>query len=1562
MFALLIGVVACGVTVRLSAESMEGSSKYLLPTGSSSLRGKTVNNSFYVPQSMGGTVLHNVNMMTGQPAFSVPIASISIGSVSFPIVFSYGGPTRSSASADNERGAASWIGFGWNFTSPFVAANNKGTVALDDDNYVCNLGPYGGGQILQNAAGAYFVASDPAIKVQASLDASGLISGWEFKFTDGVRMKFGSSIAGDLAERFMVRYGGGFVASPYPPSSAIWFKYRWDLSIMDNRPLGASLMERLEFRYQRYDQGITAVTSYTRESYLKEIVAVNHLGKEVEKYSFTLADKGTDEFPAATRERTQGQAIFETKRLNSIEWYLEGSPVVQKRITNLTTTATPAAPSPYKKRILDSLSIEYRNPIGFMVSDPNKNWKFTYDNSNYYGLKTMAIGLAKQEYFYSRPNYANTPWAKRSQQDANPRTLTEPNGFPVQLQLPPVMTTHWENNSQCTDRFCFVTATRRWPSDVMDMEVWKNNGNFFTLAKVDGVDFRKQFSSSYANSLQMIIWNANMILADTKARTFTLYEWDGEMFKARTNILKRMKGSTLKDVLPYVDATMPQQFFLGGDYFLVMDRGFRNACADNDPNVTGSAKVYVVRKDMVNNRFADLNENECTSTLTCVNDSTDYGESYRTNGKCLEYNSTNIWPSASPTMFHIVHQPTSIVLSFAQNADGKTFTPIGSSYSYFGNEQVQAHPNNWVTPIVGPVQSGRDYFLIKSGGVAWPEKVNIMHYNGAFVLLLKQLSYTASFPYYFTKIWTEGNYFLTLSKDASGAILSMIRDSVKYIPATGIPSGLDFTSYQVQSGIDTTKDIRITSHPYAFTFEVYPTNSTADGISKPPVVSGTNYKTNVYEVNPGLISSTGVPFKDVSSVFRDGNSRNFFNPSFSAGDNTVVAMSCTGASNAICTGAAGEKIQFVSAQFYPESPVAINFFSPPQNVYQTWTTGAAYNFNQFRMSAANRVAVISMLNTYSNHAEFRTLQFMGEGFSQTPWQFGSGAGSGQFPVVKTVKAYSALTGNSRGNWTEYGFNYVPAPSSLVSTDAEYNTLSQNFIFPMSSVTTYKGSEQMTVPKAQLMETVRHVLDDSAAPIAETVLDQVGAQVQMRVHDMDGALGSESIKDEASRTDLEYNQPPVDTSWHWPDKLSKTRLKKTTQISWAANRSHHTKVTSFQKYNPNNNQPLFSKSSISGNWYLNQTLFQKTGENRSLPIGSYAFRFGTEPPDATLNGWTDPSMVYNQDNADAKTLSASKKEYDAVFPFLVSKTRAWRDADPTLTDDELKIGDDPIYSGAANWEDRDIVEKRSATGLPLQVRHALSELNGLNRYTANYYEGLSPFPVGTVDNAVWVEAAILMGENYLNGTMDPEGRWLLTTGTASTSKSDKAHTGRWGVKITDNIGVYTKVKLRGASTLTNDYVVSAWILSETSNKPTIRIYRYQANGSTPLDSFVVNDPVGQTFTTNKWQRYEKKLTVSQLKGSQNLFGALNSGDYLLITFGTGATTGRTVDVDDIVCRPANSVFSLTAFDKWHRPIHATGNDHLTRSIEYDIFGNATGMRDDKFRIYSEQSAHAVGEND
>jgi len=385
-----------------------------------------------------------------------------MGRASFQIAYTYAGPVRQLFDADNESGPTSWIGYGWHFSTPFVSVQHKGTVSKDDDVYYCNLGQYGGGQLLQAANLTFFVSTNPAIRVQPTFDVDSLISAWEFKFPDGIRMRFGTTISGDKAERVIRRFGGSIVASPYAISGGSTFIYRWDLAVMDSRPLGATMLDRLEFRYERIDGIMRAGEAYSLESYIKNIVAVNAAGKEVERYQFNLTNKAATEFTPVTSEKRLSQTLIESKALTNVEWFVEGTTTVQRRFINFFTILTPSS---YKKRFLDSIFIETRTSAGTYITDPAANWKFTYDASpnKHYALAAIVRGAVKEEFLYGRPDFSKSEWKDRTQQDTI-RRMKKSTGTEVGTSVPADLKSKWENKTLCSERFCFVTTVERNPN------------------------------------------------------------------------------------------------------------------------------------------------------------------------------------------------------------------------------------------------------------------------------------------------------------------------------------------------------------------------------------------------------------------------------------------------------------------------------------------------------------------------------------------------------------------------------------------------------------------------------------------------------------------------------------------------------------------------------------------------------------------------------------------------------------------------------------------------------------------------------------------------------------------------------------------------------------------------------------------------------------------------------------------------------------------------------------------------------------------------------------------
>ena len=352
---------------------------------------------------------------------------------------------------------------------------------------------------------------------------------------------------------------------------------------------------------------------------------------------------------------------------------------------------------------------------------------------------------------------------------------------------------------------------------------------------------------------------------------------------------------------------------------------------------------------------------------------------------------------------------------------------------------------------------------------------------------------------------------------------------------------------------------------------------------------------------------------------------------------------------------------------------------------------------------------------------------------------------------RSFKTNANIFGNNWGHFTEFGFRYTTDNLGLVDGKAEYNTHLQSFIFPASSVVSYRGSETVTTPISVASETVHHIIDDAATNIDGTHLIKQGLVTKSRSHDVDGPKGSEVLGREVVRTENEYYDPFNDPS-SWPERLFVMRPKSIATTTWARNKSRQVNRVSFHKYNPYNNQAQFLKKKSGSDWYLTQKLVQTTGVNKGLSFGQTTYRFGTEPSDAALENWSLVGQPFTNDNANQKAVSASEVEFDNAYPHMVKKQKAWREADPTLIDDELKRGVNPIHNRSEGWEDRMVTDKWNRFGQPLETRTILTPLK--DRKTAFFYEGRSSLPVGTVENAFLEDAAILTAEN---GNCDPGPR-------------------------------------------------------------------------------------------------------------------------------------------------------------------------------------------------------------
>lgn len=168
-----------------------------------------------------------VNEFTGQPAFAIPVASISNhGGISYGITLQYyGGGLEHRSQSKPEFNSTSWVGEGFSFAAPSVSVNHKGTASLLDDEYFLALDGQSMGQLVPEATANsdfFYPKNAPYLKVQrvrASVSmvlvdpfiGSGLSHlpptsvppvtaehaiGWTVTMPSGVKYNFGSGAAG----------------------------------------------------------------------------------------------------------------------------------------------------------------------------------------------------------------------------------------------------------------------------------------------------------------------------------------------------------------------------------------------------------------------------------------------------------------------------------------------------------------------------------------------------------------------------------------------------------------------------------------------------------------------------------------------------------------------------------------------------------------------------------------------------------------------------------------------------------------------------------------------------------------------------------------------------------------------------------------------------------------------------------------------------------------------------------------------------------------------------------------------------------------------------------------------------------------------------------------------------------------------------------------------------------------------------------------------------------------------------------------------------------------------
>jgi hypothetical protein len=1480
----------------MSSPELVGTSRSVLDAGSSAMiPGQSVSGG-------RGMAVQGVNLYTGQPTYSIPLGGVSTTSLGFPVTLNYAGPTKPIVQNDNERAPTSWVGLGFNLTIPYVSVNHKGTYTRSDDVFYCDLGPYGGGELLSSNGTDYSLSTNPYIKVfidtgVANTDEQGQVRHWLFEFPDGKRMSFGE----DAASRRYVLYHEGAIRAPvYSASGLRKFTYRWDISAFwDSPPLLAGHKNSIRFDYDYLLTASLPGKSYVSEGYVKNIKWMVG-GQEADRYEFKTAPKGANEYVGyASDEPRNDQKLFETRRLDTLKCFKEGSLAFAYKFD---WTAQ-------SKGLLSEVRVLRPDPATSALI-PDNGWSFNYDASRFFLLnRVIAPSSRKDSLIYGKLLLGSTAGA----QDATDYAmLRKDNVTEVPLPSGTADRALWSVENTCDERFCYSVVrdgdTQTLPGDThlgtpfskkVYVEVKRNTGNYFDpRATDDGEKATLRLELGHpANGekdWKIIPSGDYLLVAGEKTGTVDVWEYDGVRWMSQSPFAGDPHWSG--------GFNSPIRVYPSSNYFIVQKM--------QNPSVL----IVALR---ASHGWTSLNRTTCQFSNKAW-----YGDAIRasqTGSECLEWSTQDLIITPSQNFFSVLNELNDVFCVYALSRDGNGFTEISDKIGPAtgpANLQNPLYLMNWERDVVSVVSSGENLFIQSAGSPPW---LHGFYFDGHDLVQTMNASFPGSGP---VLLYPAKDYLLVAEpKGANGAIDFFPRKA----RANGKPYFESADSRIVRSDWNSAWNLQIRTHRKAFSIEYYPDSASVGLRPKWEADQSTKYRSYLYQVGrefaDGFVSRT-------SQLSAAGF--NLFNISFSGSDNVLTATYASKSPTERCDENPSVwpcRISRYSARFYPDD--ATTFISGVSGMAsltysEVWN---AQKQSQDALSNCARLVMRTTLDTVGSvgRVRYRQYQFTGEWYSTPGNQY----------VVSDVISSAALAEEDR-NRIWHRISYAPMGSGTVPLGiAEFNSHLQTPQFEFADVA------QINSAGTSLGVTRTHFnLDSYANNLTGKRASLKGTEKRTeRINNLGQTVFSSHSVTES------YRNPA------WPAMLFINRPRATITRTSTWKQGFMEDTTYYLGYCDTNASPRFTlRNSRPGKIHLTQHVFDALG----LATRTMAFNLSTQPDTAALRTWPNATMY------SGTPISGSKTVYDRYY---FVRDSVWIDKDQSLTDAELRSGRTPVFNWAEGWFLASEVTRRDDSSFQIMERKAVK--NGMpgaqgESYTSTFFEGLRQNPVATVRNARLSDCAVLMAENgnaaFTGNRLDYRHAWGNAGGTFTSVRS---HTGRYSIKVVDNLGPIINLNLKDVRALGYGFKISAWIYSD-SGTPFMAIERRQSNGEY-LDGVSASPLSGSAGARKVWQRWEARYSNAQLIAG-NMFNGNN--DYLRMYIGLGASTGnsaRVVYVDDIVCLPSTADFTLATYDKNGTATSVTGGNFLPTFYDIGSKGNVIAVRDDKFRIFSQTAVHKMGEN-
>lgn len=362
-----------------------------------------------------------INPLSGTVSFSVPIATLSAGSVYTSFTLNYSGNVSQSVKNRNDLSQTSWIGLGWSMGFAKIVSENNHSMSLLDDFYYL-ITAEGIRYKLIYEKNRWWIEGLPYWRAERQTETKILngksfeiVVGWILTDDSGNKYRYGdgnycanNTSDSVCSEQGATTYELGFPAFghtgesiggddvPYPVSWNLAGIYDWKNN-------------SLKFSYYQVQEKIkhrtwTSRNGYTKEAYLKEVRS--SMGSSIK---FFLADKNKGDFEGEVIDAIGKEELTETdemdafvdplerKFLSKVELYGMDGKILQT--IGLCYKALKVSPSldadenkKYVKRLLSS--IVWTNGTG----KETKQESYTYYDDIYkaYLNNTYALGMMKE--------------------------------------------------------------------------------------------------------------------------------------------------------------------------------------------------------------------------------------------------------------------------------------------------------------------------------------------------------------------------------------------------------------------------------------------------------------------------------------------------------------------------------------------------------------------------------------------------------------------------------------------------------------------------------------------------------------------------------------------------------------------------------------------------------------------------------------------------------------------------------------------------------------------------------------------------------------------------------------------------------------------------------------------------------------------------------------------------------------------------------------------------------------------------------------------------------------